>query len=426
MSVLTPATTAQPNFYRDLSAVQDFSKILVLDTYQPVPDDWFVLVADVVNSTGAILNNRYQDVNTLGASCIIAVLNACKNSTTIDQAASQAAPRKTAPIQNSRENIPYVFGGDGASFCVPPSYLNQALAALKGTQKVSQQAYSLELRTGFVAVSALRAAGHEVLVSKMQVSNHAFQAAFAGSGMTQAELWIKQYPDRHAIPDNIPAEADFSGLQCRWDRIPSPKEETVSLLIESRCESLSEQSDLYQQTMNKITEVYGDRDQHHPLQADKMHMTLSAEKLRTEARLYSVGKNWLYKLSYGVKIRVIAVIGSLMMANNVVIKGYNWGDYKEDMIHHSDHLKFDNMLRMVLAGSHEQRQQLESWLEEQYQAGKLYYGVSQSEAALLTCLVFQHGTDHFHFVDGADGGYTLAATHLKQQKKMDNRVMEAS
>jgi hypothetical protein len=96
------------------------------------------------------------------------------------------------------------------------------------------------------------------------------------------------------------------------------------------------------------------------------------------------------------------------------------------MIHHSDHLKFDNMLRMVLAGSHEQRQQLGSWLEEQYQAGKLYYGVSQSEAALLTCLVFQHGTDHFHFVDGADGGYTLAATHLKQQKKTDNQAMEAS
>ena len=76
MPVMTPEITAQPNFYRDLPAVQNFANLLVLDTYQPVPDDWFVLIADVVNSTGAILNNRYQDVNTLGASCIIASLYA--------------------------------------------------------------------------------------------------------------------------------------------------------------------------------------------------------------------------------------------------------------------------------------------------------------------------------------------------------------
>lgn len=318
---------------------------------------------------------------------------------------------------SSRDNIPYVFGGDGASFCIPPCYLDAALAALKGTQQVSEEAYKLQLRTGYIAVAQLRAAGHELLVSKMQFSDHAFQAAFAGSGMTQAELWLKQDPQRFAIPAEIPAEADFSGLQCRWDRIPSPKEETVSLLIESRCDSLAEQSLLYQQTLAKITEIYGDRDQHHPLQANKMQMTFAAEKLRTETRLYSAGKSWLYRLGYGLRIRVIALMGTLMMQRNLVVQGYNWGGYKEDMIRHSDHRKFDNMLRMVLAGTPTQRQQLEAWLQQRQQAGVLYFGISTSAAALLTCLVFQHGTDHFHFVDGADGGYALAATHLKRQKQ---------
>ncbi len=411
-------------FYRDLPAVSDFSLLLNLDTYQPVPDDWYVLVADVVNSTGAILNNRYQDVNTLGASCIIAVLNACEkiisaNCDPVTDSASDLIPDFIRSAQHSRENIPYVFGGDGASFCVPPCYLDAALAALKGTQKVSTEAYNLELRTGFITVSDLKAAGHEVLVSKMQVSDHAYQAAFAGSGMTAAEVWLKQNPERYAIPAEIPAEADFSGLQCRWDRIPSPRDETVSLLIESRCTTLADQSKLYQETMAKITEIYGDRDQHHPLQANNMQMTFSNEKLRTETRLYSAGKSWLYKLAYAVKIRFIAMMGSLMMATNVVAGGYNWGGYKEDMIRHSDHRKFDNMLRMVLAGSSEQREKLEKWLREKQESGVLYYGISTSEAALLTCLVFQHGHDHFHFVDGADGGYALAATHLKRQRRQE-------
>lgn len=402
-------------FYRDLPAVTDFSLLLNLDTYQPVPDDWYVLVADVVNSTGAILNNRYQDVNTLGASCIIAVLNACEQ--IIAGHCGQESPNQ-APAAQSRENIPFVFGGDGASFCIPPCYLDAALTALKGTQQVSKEAYDLELRTGFIPVAELKAAGHEVLISKMQVTDHAFQAAFAGSGMTEAEVWLKQQPELYGIPAEIPAEADFSGLQCRWDRIPSPRDETVSLLIESRCTTLAEQSQLYQETMAKITEIYGDRDQHHPLQANHMQMTFSNEKLRTETRLYSAGKSWLYKLGYMVKIRFVALMGSLMMATNMVANGYNWGGYKEDMIRHSDHRKFDNMLRMVLAGTEQQREQLEQWLKEKQQSGALFYGISTSEAALLTCLVFQHGHDHFHFVDGADGGYALAATTLKQQRKM--------
>lgn len=401
-------------FYRDLPAVTDFSTLLILDTYQPIPEDWYVLVADVVDSTGAIANNRYQEVNTLGASCIIAVLNACDGiAKTFDQ---EAACPNTGPARAARDNIPYVFGGDGASFCIPPCYRDAALAALKGTEKISDEAYGLRLRTGFVAVSALKDAGHDLLVSKMQVSDHAFQAAFAGSGMTQAERWLKEEPERFAIPDTIPADADFTGLQCRWDRIPSPQEETVSLLIESRGTTLEQQSQRYQETLQKITEIYGDRDQHHPLQANQMQLTFSGKKLRTETRLYSAGKSRLYRLGYGIRIRLIALMGTLMMATGMVVKGYNWGRYKEDMIRHSDHRKFDNMLRMVLAGTAEQRERLEQWLAAQYRDGLLYYGISTSEAALLTCLVFQHGTDHFHFVDGADGGYALAASKLKQQK----------
>jgi hypothetical protein len=35
----------------------------------------------------------------------------------------------------------------------------------------------------------------------------------------------------------------------------------------------------------------------------------------------------------------------------------------------------------------------------------------------MTCLVFERGGRQVHFVDGADGGYALAAKDMKQRMK---------
>jgi hypothetical protein len=35
----------------------------------------------------------------------------------------------------------------------------------------------------------------------------------------------------------------------------------------------------------------------------------------------------------------------------------------------------------------------------------------------MTCLVFERGGQQVHFVDGADGGYALAAKDMKQRMK---------
>jgi hypothetical protein len=226
---MTAQTDHNRYFYRDLGEVSTFPELLELATYRQVPEDWYVLVADIKGSTQAIENNRYQDVNTLGASCIIAVLNAC-----------------------DRLEIPYIFGGDGASLCVPPDCLEASLAALKGTAAISEQAYNLQLRTGFLPVSVLTADRIPLLVSKLRISPGATQASFTGGGLQAAENWLKECPERYSIPEHIVADADFSGLQCRWDRIPSPKEETVSVLIESRCDTLEKQTQIYRNVMQRI------------------------------------------------------------------------------------------------------------------------------------------------------------------------------
>ncbi|MBN2605844.1 MAG: DUF3095 family protein, partial [Thiotrichales bacterium] len=58
----------------------------------------------------------------------------------------------------------------------------------------------------------------------------------------------------------------------------------------------------------------------------------------------------------------------------------------------------------------------------QYQAGILFYGCHQTNAAVITCLIEKTGTDHVHFVDAADGGYAMAAKQLKTQIKLESEA----
>ena len=78
------------NFYATLPAYTNFSEAMDLTRYTPVPDDWFVIISDIKGSTQAVQNGRYKEVNMLGASCIVAVLN----------------------VASELEN-PFVFAGDG-------------------------------------------------------------------------------------------------------------------------------------------------------------------------------------------------------------------------------------------------------------------------------------------------------------------------
>ncbi|HIF50921.1 MAG TPA: DUF3095 family protein [Thiotrichaceae bacterium] len=89
------------------------------------------------------------------------------------------------------------------------------------------------------------------------------------------------------------------------------------------------------------------------------------------------------------------------------------------VVSNADYRKFDGTLREVLSGNAEQRQELKQYLEERYQRGECFYGIHVSDSALVTCMINDYTDNHFHFIDGADGGYAMAATMLKQQLKTE-------
>ena len=93
---------ASETFYADLETISDFANITDISNFQDFPNDWVVVITDVAQSTAAIAAGRYKDVNLLGACSIVAILN----------------------IVGELE-IPFVFGGDGASLLIPPKFIQE-------------------------------------------------------------------------------------------------------------------------------------------------------------------------------------------------------------------------------------------------------------------------------------------------------------
>ena len=101
------------NFYSQLPLLDNFLKITEIGNFVDVPDDWYIVVTDIRGSTQAIEAGKYKEVNLLGACSIVAVLNAA-----------------------GETEIPFVFGGDGASLLMGPSLLPAAKIALLATQQL--------------------------------------------------------------------------------------------------------------------------------------------------------------------------------------------------------------------------------------------------------------------------------------------------
>ena len=115
-------SSAQDRFYESLPVVDGFGSLMDPALYAPLPDDWTIGLADIVQSTRAIAEHKYKSVNMAGAAVIAAVTNAL-----------------------GEREFPFVFGGDGASFAVSGADVARAREALAATATWVKGDLNLEL-----------------------------------------------------------------------------------------------------------------------------------------------------------------------------------------------------------------------------------------------------------------------------------------
>ncbi|MEG5035195.1 DUF3095 domain-containing protein [Microcoleus sp. AT3-D2] len=383
------------NFYSQLPLLNNFLQITDLGNFVDVPDDWYIVVTDIRGSTKAIEAGKYKEVNLLGACSIIAVLNVA-----------------------GKTEIPFVFGGDGASLLMGPSLLPAAKIALLATQQMAKTEFDMDLRVGVVPVKVVVAANYPVKIAKFKVSENYNQAVFIGGGLTRATELIKDPAagNIYSIKNNgISATADFSGLECRWQDIPSKYGEIVTLLVMVRSDLGQQSHQFYRNILKKINYIYGKENCLNPIDSKNLKLTLNSTKLIQETLVRARSATWLDHQLYLSKIQLETALGSLLMNLKVKTEELDWGLYKDIAIAATDYRKFDDMLRMVISGNEWRRKKLTGYLEKNYREGKLVYGLHVSDRALMTCLVFERNGRQVHFIDGADGGYALAAKDMKER-----------
>jgi Protein of unknown function (DUF3095) len=379
------------DFYSELPSFSDFSTIGALDDYRPVPDDWYVLAADIVRSGDAVAAGRYKEVNMVGAAVIAAVLN-----------------------RLGRDRVPFVFGGDGATLVVPEKDVEAGREALAGVVGLARQVMELELRAATIPVSHLRSLGADIRLRKYCLSPGNHLAMILGDGLGVADKILKdpEASKPFAIATDEASLPPLDGLSCRWEPLPARHGHIVSLIIKPTG----------RKTLPDIMADLTDKLGFNPL-ADETRMTLADEKhlkvkpplegLHLEARLTSA-RNLLRGWGKGLVERLFFFSGHVTGRR---IGPYDPKKYLKELSLNTDHRKVGDSLQLVLDLTPDEKRAVEVFLKSAYEAGDLVFGLHVSSEALMTCFVQDIGNSHhIHFVDGADGGLSLAAAEFKQRQ----------
>jgi hypothetical protein len=382
---------ANDQFYAELPTHKmHLGELLIqYDLFNDVPSDWYVVLTDIKGSTSAVLGGRHEDVNLIATGSIVSVLNIA---------------------YGLNVSIPFFFGGDGATFIIPPGIIDRVMQALASYKINTQNIFNLELRTGMVAVEHIYAQGHHLHIAKFSSSASFHIPIVLGNGLNYAEQLIK---GNDALLSNHPAqtdELDLSGMQCRWDRVapPQDREEVVTLLVAAS--DNARQSASFSKVMNKIDEIYGPPRKRQPISVAQLKLKTTFSSLGAEMRFRLGQVKWLKLITTWLTT----------LYGHIYFRTQRGRKYLKSLVEMADTLVIDGKINTVISGTIKQRKELQQALDELEQEGAILYGLHISSASIMSCYVRDLVDGHIHFVDGSEGGYTQAAKILKGKIHLNN------
>jgi len=372
-------------FYGRIAPQADFAALLSEDSFTPVPDDWLVGAADIVQSTAEIAAGRYKIVNMIGAAVIAAVANGM-----------------------GARAFPFVFEGDGALFALPPEDAEIARQALAALRRWAEEEFDISLRAALVPVADIRAAGLDLKVARFAPAQGVDYAMFSGGGLAWAEAQMKA--GRYMVaPAPVGTHPDLTGLSCRWANLKSRNGLILSLVV--RPVPGADPAG-FRDVAAQVVDIAGHLSRAgHPVPLQGPRPRWHPETLDFEARAGEEDRPlWRRRLRLSIGHLVIAT----MMRLRLRLGRFDPAHYLARISLNADFRKFDDGLKMTLDCDPATRDRIEAVLQTGEEAGLIRYGLAEQEEALITCFVpSAMRDDHVHFVDGAAGGYTSAARSLE-------------
>jgi hypothetical protein len=369
------------SFYTALPVLRGFRGLMDPARYAPLPDDWSVGIADVVESTKAIAEKRYKAVNMAGAAVIASITNALEG-----------------------REFPFVFGGDGASFAVSPRDAGTARKALAATAAWVDGELGLTLRVALIPIADIRKQDLDVRVARYGPSPNLSYAMFAGGGLAWADAAIKRgdFAVTPAPPGTWP---DLTGLSCRFDEFRAARGLILSVMV-LRAPG-ADPAAFRALTEGIVALVEGSPQAGRPVPDGAPGMHWPPPGIELEARTVK-GDRRLRRAT----VLAQTLVAYLIMKTGIRVGSFVPATYLQQVVENSDFRKYDDGLRMIIDCTTELADAIERRLAAASATAR--YGLHRQDSAMMTCFTpSPTRSDHVHFIDGAQGGYAAAATALK-------------
>jgi hypothetical protein len=240
---------------------------------------------------------------------------------------------------------------------------------------------------------------------------------FHGSGVEFAETLIRTNPLYTVDNTKVVHKASFEGLRCMWQRVPARQDEIVSLLIKPDKDA-NHFAKVYREVLSVIEDIYGDKSERFPIKQREFKVMPDLIRARLEAKVSSYGKG----VHESLASTKIFCRDSIDYVRSYFKKSKSNSVFNEVVMGAFDSEKIDDMLKMVITGTERQRKKLKYALNKMYKDKKLVYGMHVADSVYITCFIHEKGGKNIQFIDGSNGGYTVASKELKNKikwKKLD-------
>lgn len=355
--------------------------------FSDVPNTWHVVVVDIQNSTQAVNEGKHHQINLTATGAIISVLNA---------------------IRKEKQNIqiPYFFGGDGATFIVPTILLNKITMVLENYSLHIKRNINLILRVGHISVRDLTAQKATLKIAKHQLTEQLTIPIVLGNGLKKAEEIIKNTFVENNATNFKKDLLNLEGMECRWKQInpTQTQSKVICLLLDSIDET--NQGAVYREVLIQMDILFGSFESRQPIKSNKLKLNFGILNIWEEMKITLVNKNWIYLFKNWIETLVGIVYLNL---------SHNGKQYLKQIGQLSHSFMLDGMINTIFTAEQNKIDLFIDYLNQLEKDKKIIYGIHVTHASVMSCYVLDRKTKHSHFVDGTEGGYTSAAKMFKMK-----------
>ncbi|TVZ14401.1 DUF3095 family protein [Maribacter sp. MAR_2009_72] len=374
-------------FYSKLKkSTRALSEIIGIETeFSKIPNSWHVVVVDVENSTQAVEEGKHHQINLTATGAIISVLNTVR--------------KKKKNIE-----IPYFFGGDGATFLLPDMLLSEIITVLKNYSLHIKRNTNLLLRVGHISTEELASEKTCIKILKHQLTPQLTIPIVLGNGLKKAEAIIKRTFVAQTDTNFKKNLLNLEGMQCRWEQI-SPvqlQKKVVCLLLDVPDEN--QQSAIYKDVLTQMNLLFGAFNKRQPIRSNSLKLDFRLGKILEEMKISISNKSLIYVLKHWIQ----TLFGKIYF--NFSKEGKR---YLTQIGQLSHTFMLDGTINTIFTAEQSKINEFISYLNHLEAAQKIVYGIHVTHASVMSCYVLDRKTKHAHFVDGTEGGYTSAAKMFK-------------